>query len=324
MISKKYRFCCLALIMVIISVSQSSYSQTSRDSLNQYVAALQKSPDDSALRAKIILLAQTIKPALVVSEDADRFMVRGKTAIELAKESKDYENAIAEFNKVTLAAPWLSAGYFNLALAQELSADYFSAIKNYKFYLLAEPDAADAKDVKTKTYELEYKNEQADKLEKQRQAVMQAQKAVQQAKETAKEQRRIWASNIVAYLKQKYGDRVKEAWHNGNQIANHEKKLSGNLLPDNRRFLFSITGTDNDQIQMTQTDRLGSILNFYGVPTGSGLTDIKWTLGYEIGAKDDPREASIKFGVASDNSLQPSVQICYWTSCTDYFLEVKK
>jgi len=157
----KYMFCFLALLMGFVSIPQNSCAQASRDSLNQYVAALQKNPNDSGLQAKIILVAQTIKPAPVVPDDAERYMARGKAAIELAKGSNDYKDAIAEFKKATLAAPWLGIVYFNLAVAQELGSEYGEAIRNYKFYLLADPNAADAKEVKTKTYELEFKNEKA-------------------------------------------------------------------------------------------------------------------------------------------------------------------
>jgi len=339
--STKFIYGMIVFMILVLSTPLVNNAQTFRDSLNQYVAALQKSPNDSALRTnlrtKIILLAQTIKPAPAVPDEMERYMVRGKTALELAKESKDYKNAIAEFTKATLAAPWLGNGYFNLAVVQELSADYNSAIRNYKFYLLAEPDGIDAKDVKAKIYELEYKNEQADKLEKQKQAVKQAQITAQQAQEAAKEQRRSWIKGMVPWFNYLYGNPILKGWtHVGpvilgqeeqgdwSQMANNSKKLSTNLLSDNRRFLFSIAGPDNDQIQLTLSNPgLGRTEIYYGVATGIQFENINWT-------KDDNSYVSIKILFAKDNPSQPIIQIVYGckngvcTNCDQYLLELKK
>lgn len=167
MINHKYIFCLLVLGILIVAKPQTIGAQRSQDTLNQYVAELQKRPDDNSLRERIIIIAQRIKPFPIVPEDAERYMVRGETAIDLAKESKNYNDAIAEFEKAVLSAPWNGSAYFNLAVALELSGDFNAAIKNYKFYLLAEPDASDAKEVKAKTYALEFKQENADKKEKE-------------------------------------------------------------------------------------------------------------------------------------------------------------
>lgn len=149
-------FYCFTLVLFF---SLDTTAQSSRDSLNQYVAELQKTPSDDALRTKIILISHRIKPPLATPEEAERFMARGKAATELAKSASDYADAIIEFTNATLAAPWLGLAYYNLAVVQESAEEYDAAIKNYKFYLLAEPNTEDANDVKNLIFGAEYKKE---------------------------------------------------------------------------------------------------------------------------------------------------------------------
>jgi len=138
-------------------------AQTPQEILKQYISDLQKNPDDNALREKIIKLAQEMKPAPVVPEEAQRFMARGTAAVKIAKSEQDFNDAVAEFEKVTLAVPWLADAYYNLGIAQDKAGQYASAIKSLKLYLLAAPNAPDAQRVKELTYEIEYRQEKAAK-----------------------------------------------------------------------------------------------------------------------------------------------------------------
>ena len=157
----------MAITGILIAVlPQNSFAQTKADTLNRYIGELQGSVDDVAIRQKIISLVLTMDPAPAVPEGLERYMVRGKTALDLSKDNKEYKDAIAEFEKATLSAPWVGTAYYNLAISQELADDLAGAMKNYKFYLLAEPNATDAKEVKTKIYELEFKIEKKVALEK--------------------------------------------------------------------------------------------------------------------------------------------------------------
>ncbi|MCX5850415.1 MAG: hypothetical protein NTW65_13380, partial [Deltaproteobacteria bacterium] len=73
------------LFLIILSIlCFSSYADSPREVLNNYVLELQKNPGDYALREKIIKYVQTMKSAPVVSEDAKRHMSRGIAAIEEA------------------------------------------------------------------------------------------------------------------------------------------------------------------------------------------------------------------------------------------------
>lgn len=133
------------------------------DTLKQYVADLQKNPNDYALREKIIRHAQTMTPAPAIPEEAERHMARGAAAVKNAKDVADFRDAVNEFEKATLAAPWLAGAYYNLGIARDKTGMYSDAIRSLKLYLLAEPDASDAKAVKTLIYEIEYRQEKAAK-----------------------------------------------------------------------------------------------------------------------------------------------------------------
>ncbi|MGE5172766.1 MAG: hypothetical protein ACM3MD_02945 [Betaproteobacteria bacterium] len=147
-----------AMVVSLISPSvaaPSKKSGASYDTLKQYADELKKNPGDVALREKIIKLALSLKPAPSIPEAAERSVVRGTAFFQKATDSNGYKKAIAEFEAATNAAPWLALAYYNLGVAQEKTGLYAEAIQNLKFYLMAAPDAKNARDVKNKVYALE-------------------------------------------------------------------------------------------------------------------------------------------------------------------------
>jgi tetratricopeptide (TPR) repeat protein len=136
-------------------------AQSAGQQLNNYVDELQKNPGDAALREKLIKFARTIKPMPLIPEAFERYMARGKAAFEMAKNSEGFASAVAEFEKGVDAAPWITAGYYNLGQAQESAGQFAQAIRSFKFYLVANPSVSDARTVKNRIYGLEYKLEQA-------------------------------------------------------------------------------------------------------------------------------------------------------------------
>ena len=158
-------------IILSITISTVAFSQTAthNDQFKRHIAELQKSPDDQALREKIIKLALTLDPKPEIPEDAERFNARGKAAVKDAQSQKDFAEAAIEFEKATLAAPWLANPYFNLADTQSKSGDYAKAAQNLKLYLLAAPDSPDAKAVKELMYEMEFKAEKIEKAKAEEQ-----------------------------------------------------------------------------------------------------------------------------------------------------------
>jgi tetratricopeptide (TPR) repeat protein len=147
---------CAALLM-----TPGAQATTHQEILNQYVADLQKNPNDNVLREKIIKHVQAMKPAPAIPEEARKYMVRGKTAFKGAKETKDFNDAADEFQMAILAAPWLAEGYYNLGIVQDKAGQYTAAIDNLKLYVIAAPDASDVEKVKELIYEIEYRQEKA-------------------------------------------------------------------------------------------------------------------------------------------------------------------
>jgi tetratricopeptide (TPR) repeat protein len=152
----------LAALCLSLSVAMAQ-TASPREQLQEMVGQLQRAPSDQTLREKIIKLALTLDPKPAITPEAERFMARGQAALETAKEPGDFKDAAAEFEKATLAAPWLGNAYCNLGIVQDKAGDYPAAIRNLKLYLLATPGAADAKAVETLLYKIEFKQEKAAK-----------------------------------------------------------------------------------------------------------------------------------------------------------------
>ena len=163
----KLRMACTLVLMFVLlflaAFSVHGQSTNPQHTLNQYVSDLQKSPNDYALREKIIRHVQTMKPAPAVPREAERFMNRGAAAAKSAKDANDFKDAVAEFEKATLAAPWMGNAYYNLGVAQDKAGMYSNAIRCLKLYLVAAPNAPDAKNVEKLIDEIEYRQEKAAK-----------------------------------------------------------------------------------------------------------------------------------------------------------------
>jgi len=134
-----------------------------QETLNQYISDLQKNPNEFALREKIIKLVQGMKPQPSVPEEVERYLARGRAAFKGAAQPKDFEDAVNEFKKALLIAPWVAEGYYNLGIVQDKAGQYQNAIHNLKLYLLAAPNATDVKEVKSLIFEIEYRQEKAQK-----------------------------------------------------------------------------------------------------------------------------------------------------------------
>ena len=146
----------LALLFGVLMLANIAHAETPREQLKQMVGQLQQNPGDDALREKIVKLAQKIKPAPAVPEEAERRMVRGTAAFKGAKSVADYSDAAKEFEQATLAAPWYGDAYFNYGVAQDKAENYEAALRGLKFALLASPDN---KEIKALIYEVEYRKE---------------------------------------------------------------------------------------------------------------------------------------------------------------------
>ena len=126
-----------------------------RDTLAQYLADLQKNPDDKDLREKIIRLAVSLEPVPEIPREVNGLFVKGTTFQKAAKSESDYELAIGAYREALLLAPWLGAAYYNLSLAQEGAKKFDDAIQSLKLYLLSGPKKADADEAENHIFALE-------------------------------------------------------------------------------------------------------------------------------------------------------------------------
>jgi tetratricopeptide (TPR) repeat protein len=115
---------------------------------------------EERLQRRILQLVRHLDPPPALPEEANRRAAYAMTAFEGATSPKDFDNAIAEWNQALRAAPWWPEAYFNLALVLEKREHYAEAARNLQLYLLAKPDAEDARAVQQKIYSLEYKAQQ--------------------------------------------------------------------------------------------------------------------------------------------------------------------
>lgn len=150
------------IVFTLISIRQAQ-SATSEETLRQYLADLQRNPDDSALRERIIRHVRTMSPPPSVPAEVARLEGGAEYAFKNAKTESDYLDAAKEYEKVLLVAPWLAADYFNCGMAYEKGGKPKSAIASFNLYLIAEPDARDAGAVQKRIGGLQYTAEKAEK-----------------------------------------------------------------------------------------------------------------------------------------------------------------
>lgn len=175
---KRIEWVMLFGLVLLALCATSTYAESPREQLKQMVEQLQKSPSDNTLREKIIRLAQQLKPAPAVPEEAERFEGRAQFAFKNAKSPADYLDAAREYEKAVAAAPWVSGYYADLCTIYEKAEKYAEAKKSCEFFLASSPSAQDASDVRKRIAGLEFAIEKTGSPEAQaaRQAEVQREK----------------------------------------------------------------------------------------------------------------------------------------------------
>ena len=158
----------VAMLLAVLQPVAQAQSASPQQTLNQYVADLQKSPNDYALRERIIRHVQTMKKAPDIPEKARERYVMAATFAEKAKDSSGYERAIEQYRAALLAAPWWADAYKRLALTQKAAARYDDAVANLSLYVLTRPP--DAREAQDEIYKLKALKQTAadDQLRKQK------------------------------------------------------------------------------------------------------------------------------------------------------------
>lgn len=88
----------------------------------------------------------------VISEEQRKYIVQANKA----NDEKDYENALLLYRKALKVNPYsYPDAYFNMALIQATSDNYYQAVNLMKRYLILAPESEDARSAQDKIYEWE-------------------------------------------------------------------------------------------------------------------------------------------------------------------------
>ncbi len=148
-------------------VSGASHAESPRARFDKMLAQLQQSPNDSALREKVIKTAHGMKPAPAVPEEARRHFVKASVLEKDAKTPEDYSLPAEEYRQALAVAPWWGEAYLKLSAALESSGKFDEAKDNLKYYLMSSPPAKDAREAQDRIYAIEAKQEKAAKQKAQ-------------------------------------------------------------------------------------------------------------------------------------------------------------
>lgn len=181
-------FAWLLVAALLASFSVHAQPSTSQKTLDQYISDLQKNPDDTALREKIIKHVQTMKHAPAIPEEARRHYVKARTLFEDARQPSDSADAAEEFRQALLIAPWWGEAYMKRGLALETAQRYDEAIALLRLFMATRPQDDVLRQAQDEIYKIEAKREKAakDKVDAERR--QQATRAEEDAR--ARQQRR--------------------------------------------------------------------------------------------------------------------------------------
>lgn len=146
------------IVLLLLTTSPLAQAQqgSSYDQLQQLTAKLQQSPNDDALRTQVIKLAASLDMLPAAPPQMDEFSGQAKFILGHATSLADFSNAADAYVKASLLAPWVADNYLNAAVSLEKANRYADALRFYQFYLLAAPDAPDAKSAREHIGGLKY------------------------------------------------------------------------------------------------------------------------------------------------------------------------
>jgi tetratricopeptide (TPR) repeat protein len=129
-------------LLMALAVAASAAGSTRRE-FDRAVAMVQASPENAALREKVIGLAKELRPAPALPKEAYRRMARGAAAVADAKSESDFLAAALEFEAAALAAPWWGDAYHNLGVAYEKAGEPKKSLAALKLAQLVAPESKD-------------------------------------------------------------------------------------------------------------------------------------------------------------------------------------
>lgn len=148
----------LALLAPVVAKAQTQ-SDLLEGLLSDLQATALESVAERNLQKAIIEFVQNMPEPPVYPTSVRRFMVRGEMALEMNAGPEGYGRAADEYRAATRTAPWLAETYFNLGIVEEKAGEMSAAISAYQLYLLVTPEAANAREIETRVFRMEYQLE---------------------------------------------------------------------------------------------------------------------------------------------------------------------
>jgi tetratricopeptide (TPR) repeat protein len=150
----------LILFVLIFALMSNARAQSPQQTLDQYVSDLQQNPSDNALREKIIMHVQTMRPSPAIPEEARRHYVMAKTFYKDAKKIEDYNASVDEFKNALLIAPWWPDANRELGIAAKAAQRYDDAVAALKLYIATNPGRGKARATQDEIYKIEAKKKE--------------------------------------------------------------------------------------------------------------------------------------------------------------------
>jgi|GEM_PF-6003363 len=143
------------LVCVGIAPARHLSAKDTQTDFDQAVANLQSDPDNQILRRRTIQLAHGLESRPKKSEEQAILEAKAVYLAKSAASTDDYLAAVEAYKKASLLAPWDGNLYFNQGVLEQQGDLPQDAIRDFKLYLLAEPDAADHDQVLARLGKLE-------------------------------------------------------------------------------------------------------------------------------------------------------------------------
>lgn len=156
MLRRTLKWVAIFFLLAISSRLVQARQGSSYDELKQLTAKLQQNPSDDALREQIIKFAAGLDMMPAAPPQMDELSGQAKFILGHATSLADFSNAADAYVKASLLAPWVADNYLNAAVSFEKANRYADALRFYQFYLLAAPDAPDAKSAREHIGGLKY------------------------------------------------------------------------------------------------------------------------------------------------------------------------
>jgi tetratricopeptide (TPR) repeat protein len=153
---KKISLTALAFVMLFVFMTiVHAQSANPKETLKQYISDLQKNPNDTVLREKIITLVQKMKRKPAIPEEARGYFIEGNTLLKAAKDQKGYGLALDDYRQCLLIAPWWADAYYNYSVALDLANQFDEAATVLKLYIATNPGEEESRKAQDKIYEID-------------------------------------------------------------------------------------------------------------------------------------------------------------------------